>query len=250
MAYTIKLAYTPCITCRISVSAIHKADFILNTRAGKSIMRTSMIPRSRTKNDRREIVQQLLIALWQPPPMDESILHHLCLGGLSVFILFEVAPHVRINILYGTQLFDRFICANFPSEREVASWHSRLVAVLACIESSHNTRTASNVLQDPDKNVDQYVQNKANLDVVGLVRQTLPQPDAQHHILVSTKSHNSHTSEPRVVSFSSHHTSAARGVTNMPPTQPFYILLINFYNRHVRVLKHLLFTQCALCSEV
>lgn len=68
-------------------------------------------------------------------------------------------------------------------------------------------------------------------DIFRVTRPIVLQPYVQHRVVVIKNSQRLLTTEPRVMPISRHSTMAARGVMDVSPIQPFYILLGNFSDR-------------------
>lgn len=93
--------------------------------------------------------------------------------------------------------------------------------------------------------MDQRVLHDAVYGVIRAARQIVMQPNAQPHVLFLKKSHTMLTIKPRALAVTRHCTLAARGIMNVIPKQPFYILASSFFDQQVCLQRRMKIAQCA-----
>lgn len=98
--------------------------------------------------------------------------------------------------------------------------------------------------------MNQKLAHETPYEVVRFAPQVVPQLNTQHHVLVSTKSHGFLTIWTRITPINCHHSLAARGIMNISPDQPFYVLNSNVFDGRVCLPKHTIIAQCGTHSNV
>lgn len=75
--------------------------------------------------------------------------------------------------------------------------------------------------------------------IIREARQIVLKPRTKHHVTVTTKACEIKIAEVQTSSTRRQRILAARGIINISPKQPFYILFSNVSDRDVRLSKHL-----------
>lgn len=92
------------------------------------------------------------------------------------------------------------------------------VAILAENRTPQDTRLPSTVSHNQAHAIDQNVNHDAACVAVRVARQFELQPNRQHHVLGTMKSHGLITIKPGAIWISRHHTLVARGIMDISPT--------------------------------
>lgn len=86
-------------------------------------------------------------------------------------------------------------------------------------------------------------------NVVRVTQQIVLKPETQQHVLVATKSLVSLTIKPKAMPINGHCLLAGRRIMGISPNKPLQILVSNFFDRQVYLLKCMIIAQCGTLPE-
>lgn len=99
-----------------------------------------------------EMMSHLCTTTQQLLCIGESILLHVCLDDIVVWISCCNVQSLAIDILHGTSSIDLFIRGIIPAKPKEVPWHSRSVSILSATQHNLQTRTStSNIAASHDK---------------------------------------------------------------------------------------------------